>query len=339
MGQRVTIADVATYARVSKTTVSMVLRKNAKISEATAKKVMDAVEKLKYVPDPALSKIAAHRWKTKLVSSGSTLAYITMAPKNRLPSPRFYGAKSVAEQLGYRLEFFSLQAYPGISALLKIIHNRGIRGIILGRFGAENKEIVECPLWSNFSVVACGMGYADPPFHCVIPNFHRSITLSVQKFVARGIRKIGLIIPTFKAHNNKLSLHDGYKYSSFFYEIGTRSNNQEMPVFVDEFEDNGYFERFRDWYAKTKPEAFIVPVTGRYYEWVVELGMDPADCMISLSWDDAHMNVPGWVLPHNDLGGRSVSVLHSLMLSNEVGIPNSRSLIMIDMPWRGGAKK
>lgn len=111
---------------------------------------------------------------------------------------------------------FLLQKYSSVSALLKIIHSRGIRGIILGRFSVEHEAIVTCPLWSNFSVVACGMGYADPPFHCVIPNFHRSITLGVKRFQKRGVKKIGLVIPTFNAHNNKLSLHDGYKYSAFF---------------------------------------------------------------------------------------------------------------------------
>lgn len=339
MAQRATIADVAKHAGVSKTTVSMVLRKDAKISESTRQKVMAAAEKLKYVPDPALSRIAAHRWKTKLASSGSTLAYISMAPKNRLPSLRFYGARNMAEELGYRLEFFALDAYPSITALLKIIYNRGIRGVILGRFTVEHRGIIDCSLWSHFSVVACGMGYADPPFHCVIPNFHRSITVSVQKLLERGLRKIGLVVPTYEAHSYKLSLHDGYKYSAFYYETGVSNNGNGMPVFLDEFENAGYFEKFRQWHALSKPEAFIVPVTGRYYDWLRAIGIDCERCAISLSWDEARPEIAGWLLPHDDLGARSVSILHSLMLSNEVGIPSSRSLIMIDMPWRDGRAK
>ena len=50
--KNVTIKDIAQYAGVSTMTVSYVLNKNSKqtISEATRKKVLEAVETLHYVP-------------------------------------------------------------------------------------------------------------------------------------------------------------------------------------------------------------------------------------------------------------------------------------------------
>jgi LacI family transcriptional regulator len=62
-GKRVTSQDVAKEAGVSRTTVSLVLNnvKGIKISPATRQKVMDAAERLSYVPNAAARALASQR--------------------------------------------------------------------------------------------------------------------------------------------------------------------------------------------------------------------------------------------------------------------------------------
>ena len=78
MESRPTLQDIAKLAGVGKATVSLALRNDPKITAATRERVRVAAEQLHYRPDPALARIAAHRWRTREHPSDITVAFITM---------------------------------------------------------------------------------------------------------------------------------------------------------------------------------------------------------------------------------------------------------------------
>ncbi|HRE82426.1 MAG TPA: helix-turn-helix domain-containing protein, partial [Opitutaceae bacterium] len=60
-----------------KATVSLALRNHPKIPEVTRQRLQRLAESLGYRPDPALARIAAHRWKTRDHPSEFVIAFVS----------------------------------------------------------------------------------------------------------------------------------------------------------------------------------------------------------------------------------------------------------------------
>ena len=78
--KRVTLTDVAKEAGVHHSTVSRALKHHPGIPEKTRDKIMKVVHRLKYVPDPLLSALAAYKNAQRPVGFLANLAWLTNFP-------------------------------------------------------------------------------------------------------------------------------------------------------------------------------------------------------------------------------------------------------------------
>ncbi len=197
----VTMQEVAQAAGVHPSTVSLALRNDPRLPEATRKKIQALATQLGYRPDPMLGALNSYRISGQAVKNPPTMAFLfnlndasELAEKYPDMYPRrnfLEGAQAQAALLGYHLEVFYVghEAKAGLR-MQHILQARGITGIILGVFVDLSTE---CHLdWSQFSVVAIESQQLRLPLH-TISNHQLAITRkAIRELSELGFQRIGL---------------------------------------------------------------------------------------------------------------------------------------------------
>ena len=197
--KRVTLSDVAREVGVHHSTVSRALKNHLGIPEKTKTKILAAVRKLGYVPDPHLSALAAYKNSQRPVGFVANLAWITNFPtedgwrENPHFAAYYEGAKARAAELGYGLEIFWLRSLvaSGKSPSHTLSH-RGIRGLL---FCPQPSPGMKIELdWKLFSPVGFGYTLAQPGMHNVALDHFRSTQKLMQELYALGYRRPRLFL-------------------------------------------------------------------------------------------------------------------------------------------------
>ncbi|MFA6287014.1 MAG: LacI family DNA-binding transcriptional regulator [Opitutaceae bacterium] len=186
---RVTFLDIAREAGVDKSTVSLALSGHPRISVATRERVRAVAERLGYAPDPALSSLAAARWQGRRDHKGLVLAFVCDDMRTAEPELRAYfaGVKRQATLLGYGVEGFSLADYPSATALLRVVRQRNLRGMVIGQsrtdlpaelFAAGEPPRVQCGFLRD---VACDT---------VRPDLAAAVNLAWRRLGVEGGRVV-----------------------------------------------------------------------------------------------------------------------------------------------------
>lgn len=134
--RRVTIADVAEKAGVSKTAVSFAFNSPDRLNTATASRILDIAQELGYRPDPVARMLTQRRTGAIGVLTPQDLSVIFTNP--------FFGAFSagiagVAEEHGYGLHFIS----PLHGSLSRAIHRATVDGVVAIGLTDDHPEIGE----------------------------------------------------------------------------------------------------------------------------------------------------------------------------------------------------
>ena len=201
--RRVTLNDVAHEAGVHHSTVSRALKHHPGIPEKTREKILTVVKRLKYVPDPHLSALAAYKNSQRPVGFLANLAWITNFSKedgwkDNPHFPFYYeGAKNRAAELGYGMDTLWL---PGITATRKspsqVLRNRSIRGLLLPPQPTPNSTLDLD--WDEFSAVSFGFTLTQPSLHNVALDHFRSVQKLMRNLHQMGYRRPRRTIVTGK---------------------------------------------------------------------------------------------------------------------------------------------
>ncbi len=191
---RVTLQDIADHLGLSRPTVSQALRGLGRMKPETRARVRRAAEELGYRPDPLLSAFSRHRQKG--TSPGSVIALIGTAAHSL--DDWLKPVADTAAKLGYRLESFSWKAYPTQKALVNVLWNRGVAGVVF--IEEVDTPVLEMPLWQKLRGVFCGPypggDEAECPFPIVRGNLFDALHVAWGKAVAASYRRIGLLMTT-----------------------------------------------------------------------------------------------------------------------------------------------
>lgn len=134
LGRRVTIADVAEAAGVSKTAVSFAFNNPARLNVDTASRIMEIADSLGYRPDPVARMLTQRRTGSIGILTPQALASIFANP--------FFGSFSagvagVAEEAGYALHFIS----PLHGSLTRAIGRATVDGVVAIGLAADHPEL------------------------------------------------------------------------------------------------------------------------------------------------------------------------------------------------------
>src|SRR5215212_8051409 len=136
VARRVTIADVAERAGVSKTAVSFAFNNPDRLNAATAHRILDIATELGYRPDPVARMLTQRRTGSIGILTPQDLSVIFTNP--------FFGSfsagiASVSEERGYGLHFIS----PLHGSLSRAIHRATVDGVVAIGLTDDHPEIDE----------------------------------------------------------------------------------------------------------------------------------------------------------------------------------------------------
>jgi len=136
VARRVTIADVAEAAGVSKTAVSFAFNNPSRLNADTATRIIEIADTLGYRPDPVARMLTQRRTGTIGLVVPQELASIFSNPFFGMFSA---GVAAVAEEAGYALHFIS----PLHGSLSRAIARATVDGIVAIGLAADHPEIAE----------------------------------------------------------------------------------------------------------------------------------------------------------------------------------------------------
>jgi DNA-binding LacI/PurR family transcriptional regulator len=136
VARRVTIADVAERAGVSKTAVSFAFNNPDRLNSATASRILDIAHQLGYRPDPVARMLTQRRTGAIGVLTPQDLSVIFTNPFFAAFSA---GIAGVAEEGGYGLHFIS----PLHGSLSRAIHRATVDGVVAIGLTDDHPEIDE----------------------------------------------------------------------------------------------------------------------------------------------------------------------------------------------------
>ena len=134
--RRVTIADVAEAAGVSKTAVSFAFNNPIRLNVDTATRIIEIADSLGYRPDPVARMLTQRRTGTIGLVMPQALASIFSNPFFGMFSA---GVAAVAEDAGYGLHFIS----PLHGSLSRAIGRATVDGVVAIGLAADHPEIAE----------------------------------------------------------------------------------------------------------------------------------------------------------------------------------------------------
>jgi len=336
----------------------MALKNHPEISENTAKRIREIAEKLGYRPDPNLSKIAAARWQSHKVSTGTALAFVgslhpdhlSLIPADALehPSPyltgqqdqpswtqllpghlQFQGARKRAHELGYELHYFLLKPGDDAKSLSRILYHRGIQGVILSPV-FDHRFIKEFN-WRQFATVAVADHYYLPPTDCVVPKLSLHILQAFCEFYRRGYKRPGLVL-----YHEKIQHLNNHILRGVFLSLCESSKMiiDAPPAF---YIQHGKEDEMMDWIGKYQPDV-VVGFNDYVYETLKKFHFQiPAQgSFVSLATKDPEQRVSGVKDPDFMLGYTGVDVLDFKIKHGIWGESSTRNFHTIQTEWVEG---
>jgi len=252
--KRITLRDIASASGYHFSTVSLALRGDSSIPEATRCRIKDIAGKLGYSPDPVLSALVAYRQKRVLPAYSGTIIWLTNnfpgfhwrgCPHNR---DYFTGAEKEAKERGFVLEELDLGT-PGMSPARanQILHARGINCLLVPPQQLSNTHI-ELD-WNRFYAVAMGYGLPISHLHIVTKNHSGMMEEMMGQLRAYGYQRPGLVL------TDSLDQQVERKVAAAY--LGEQYRNNSLSSITPLSLESWNPELFVRWFEEQKPDVLI----------------------------------------------------------------------------------
>jgi DNA-binding LacI/PurR family transcriptional regulator len=328
----VTLETIARRLKISKVTVSNAMRGSGRISEKTRQRILAMAKELGYRPNPLVTALMSDL-RRKRSGRRCTLAFLNFFPgkDDWREHPTFVqfhlGAQRRAEELGYHLEFHWQGEVDGNSRRLgDILYARGIPGIVLAPLG-ENGVSINID-WSRFATVAIGHTFREFNPHRVSNHQFHSMRLAMDNLVAKGMRRIGLVVPKMDDERVENAWVSGYLASQLHHELPVIA-----PLITPTFKTAAAIP----WIRKHRIEV-VVSTNHHLMSRMQEAGIRvPEDVgFVHLDWSAEKGDMAGVNQCSELIGAAAVDLLIEQLNNNEIGIPERTKTVMIDGVWHDG---
>lgn len=341
--------SIAKESGVGKTTVGRVLQNSGYVSDDVRRRVLEAAGRLGYRPDPALGALARRRWPGGAHPKTATIAYIHHGVSTdaiKAP-PEFLGVQQRAEELGYAVDTFSLKEYTSFPALNRVLHARGIQGVLVQAFRDNIHIDLE---WQRFFTVFIGPENDLARVHNVQSDFRSALHQAVQACRSRGYRKIGLALMNHSASGTNIP----FQAQALYERLGLERDIGPQPPILTYEPSKDFAPGFFRWYREVRPDVLVSTNIQPYYWLTSALHYDRRQKDRKIPGDVAFVctrsstDTPG--IAHMDLrekeqGRQAVDLVHQQLQHGAIGKPEIPLRVLIppafvdgpSLPERGAA--
>lgn len=335
MPQPATLQDVAEKAGVHRSTVSLALRNNSRISEEVRDRVQRIARELDYRTNPLVTALMRSR-RTHQATKHVVLAYVTCYPTRygwRPPHhdrPDYFpGAEARANELGFKLEDFWL-GEPGMTParFAQILISRGINGLLIGRLPPGLSEI-SLP-WEHFSAVALGLTLNVPDLHRVAEDAFASASEAISQCLARGYRRIGFVM---SEPDDSPNMAD--RWLGAYLRLQYRMKPQDRVPFCEYRPEPEFGEHFMRWFDANKPDV----VVSTHAELVVNVfkkrgrKLPNGVKLFLLVNDKLKQGFSGIHLDPAIIGSLAVDMVVGMLHRGETGLPRDPHHVLVPGRW------
>jgi DNA-binding LacI/PurR family transcriptional regulator len=328
MPRRVILKDIAARLDVSVSAVSQALRNDPSISGPQRERIQNLAKSLGYRPDPGLTALSAYRLKSGIRPAFASIAFMGFSPYGHDWTDIFFnGAKERAEQLGYDLSHYYLSPDLPVERHCRILHSRGVRGLIVAPLLAGMTTINFD--WSLFSVIAIGRSLVQPELNRASPDAFESLLLAVEKVRQLGYKDIGVAI------TQEQDIRAGWSWSAAVAVLqGRKRLAGERIVFFEG--PAAEPTRFLSWLKQKKPSVVITQIAP-VPDWIRKAGYAiPQDLALVCLDYYPEVTCPAIEQNFKKVGAAGMSLLHSSLIQGETGIPEFRQTLLIKPQWVTG---
>ncbi|WP_027409679.1 LacI family DNA-binding transcriptional regulator [Anoxybacteroides tepidamans] len=191
--QKVTMADVAKLANVSKSTVSQYLNKRYDyMSEETKKRIARAIEELGYRPN-----FIARSLKQK---STATIGVIVFNILHMLTTQVLRAIEDVCQERDFHVIVCNTDDNPEKEKkYIEMLRAKQVDGLIVFPTG-KNVELYERMTEEQFPLVFVDRMVPDLPVDAVLLDNYQAAKLAVDHLVDSGYERIGIVTPPIVSH-------------------------------------------------------------------------------------------------------------------------------------------
>ncbi|MCC5807672.1 MAG: LacI family DNA-binding transcriptional regulator [Opitutales bacterium] len=332
-----TLKEIARCVGVSVNTVSLALRESPRVSEKTRRRVKEAAARTGYRPNPYVSALMSAVRRNRRAPPAATLAFLgehelSYCQRVHPYIYRFFaGARARAEEQGYGVDFLAVGDRPyGRGRLSDILYSRGIQGVLSTWI---NPELPSLDLeWSRFASVVIGLGETTAPVDRVENDQLHSADETVERLIAAGHRRIGMVFGWKNAHRPLFE-----RYSMAFRQALFRHGRPTRDAVYAPEEYS--LEGFRRWLERFSPDA-VVGIHSQRMKDLVSLGYAvPAQISFACCdlWDaDLAAGIAGIRYRYEAVGAHSVDLLTGMIRRNQRGCPELPTLTTLPGEWVDG---
>jgi DNA-binding LacI/PurR family transcriptional regulator len=328
-----TMQDVARASGYSRAAVSMALRGDRSIPEATRERIREVAGKLGYRPSPLVAALMSRRRHGRAVSGATmVIAYLTSHPpenpwrQQEVYRSMFAGASARAAELGYRLEEFSLGAKgmtPG--RLREILRTRQVHAVLVAPLPrGETRLDFDC---SSFAVVGLGLSVQVPLIERISNHLFESAALAVARCAALGYRRIGFTVSHETSHRLGHYWLAGYRFA--LEQHGLRAR---LPPLITDLTDE-LAPAMPAWLRAHRPDVVIL---GNSEERLV-VTLPPAIGVVDLSVERRDGARTGIFQNHRLLGAIAVEHLVGKLHAGILGPLCEARIHLVAGDWVPGA--
>ena len=341
--KRIRLKDIAIEANLSVAAVSYALKDKPGISAETVDRVKRIAKEMGYRPDPVMSALAAHRNRMRSVSDYAVVGVVSNRETERdwlevAPTCNMMnGARSRAEDLGFRLEHFWARG-PGMSEkrLSDILYARGIRGVMVAP--GDHKVPPVSLNWEHFAAVSLEECIRTPGIHHVMQNQYANISLVWEKLHEREHSKVGLIC--YKG----MKLKGNFQWEAVhsFHQSQVAPESERVPTLYVDSEDA--VVEIRRWMRRYRPEVVVAPGC-RFLDAALEGGFRvPRDVKyVSLNVENEPeggisdgIKISGIRQKRDEIGAKAMEILNGLLRDCVQGVSNESVNTQITGEWIEG---
>ena len=333
---RVTLAEVARRAGLSKAAASYALRNHPEVSAATRERVQRLAREMGYRPDPVMARLMTRLHAARGPRYAGKIAFINpsddpaFAARVPVLGDFLQAATRRAAELGYDIEEFWLHE-PGRSPrrLAQMLRARGIDGLLIGSSGAYHSEIT-FP-FQRFAAVTVGYTIDRPPLHRVVTHHYRNTRLALSRVEAAGYRRIGFVAD---------ARHEAYMehlhHAAYLQHQSALPAALRVPPLLLPGRDAEALRTLASWFARHRPDAVLSTDYGP--ETFAQAGLavprDLALARLILPRDDVR---DAGILPGYDrLGVIAIELLAAQLGLEQLGPPEAPRVVQLEGEWRDG---
>jgi LacI family transcriptional regulator len=328
--------QIANKANVSKSAVSLALRNDPRITEATRVRIQKVAEAMGYRRNPVVDSLMTQLRAGRQPSFRANLALINCSPLKDLTRNHTFrrlreGVFRRAEQLGYGVEEFWLEQ-PDMrpQRLKQILETRGIRGLLL--IAALSPDTIDDSyedFWYDFACAVIGVTHLKNQLNCSTNDQYLTARRAAEKIISLGYKRPLLVVP----EADDVLLED--KFSAGFYSmeryLAKKNRLEYVPL------DLNRMDKAVATILKRAPDV-VITNRDEVYDALSKVGIAiPQDLgLVHLDWHPDLTHWAGMRQNNRVIGSAGVDLVAGQLQKNEFGAQEFPQVVQIESVWIDG---